>query len=84
MASNGLMANASKTVLMILNMTQLEKESELAKEIQVGHTSVPRSTATKLLGITIDEKQNWKEHFTGTNGLINSLNKRADTKSTPC
>ena len=35
-----------------------------------------RSNDTKLLGITIDDKHNWKEHFTGTNGLINSLNKR--------
>ena len=34
---------------------------------------VQRSCSTKLLGVEIDEKQDWKEHF---NSLLNSLNKR--------
>ena len=33
-------------------------------------------TETKLLGVIIDDKHNWKEHFSGTNGLVNALNKR--------
>ena len=73
-ASNGLVANASKTVFMILNLTKSEAESELPKEIKINDVNVKRSTDTKLLGVNIDDKQNWKEHFTGTNGLINSLN----------
>ena len=73
MASNGLVANAKKTVFMILNLTKAECESELAKEIKVGEAKVPRSTDTKLLGITIDEKQKWKEQL---NDLSNALNKR--------
>ena len=75
MASNGLVANASKTVFMILNLTKAEAEAELAKEIEIDGVSVERSTNTKLLGVTIDDKHNWKDHFSGTNGLIHSLNK---------
>ena len=51
-------------------------ESELARDIQIDGARVERSEATKLLGVTIDDKHNWKEHFSGTNGLISSLNKR--------
>ena len=73
MASNGLVANASKTVFMLLNITKSDAEKEISKSITVGDTQVPRSNSTKLLGIEIDEKQNWNEHF---NSLVNSLNKR--------
>ena len=76
MASNGLVANASKTVFMILNLTKTEAEEELARQIIIDGTPVIRSTDTKLLGVTIDEKHNWKEHFSGTKGLISALNKR--------
>ena len=75
MASNGLVANAAKTVFMILNLTKTEAENEIAKSIEIDGTRVERSTETKLLGVSIDEKHNWKEHFSGTNGLVNSLNK---------
>ena len=50
MASNGLVANASKTVFMILNLTKAEAEAELAKEIEIDGVSVERFTNTKLLG----------------------------------
>ena len=76
MASNGLVANAIKTVFMILNMTKTECESELAKEVLIDGARVERSKATKLLGVTIDDKHNWKEHFSSTNGLVNALNRR--------
>ena len=73
MASNGLVANAKKTVFMVLNMTKSECESGLAKEIKVGNETVPRSVNTKLLGIIIDDKQKWKEQISD---LTNQLNKR--------
>ena len=50
-ASNGLFANAKKTVFMILNMTKKECESQLAKEISINNCAVERSTSTKLLGV---------------------------------
>ena len=76
MASNGLVANAKKTVFMILDMTKSECESKIADNIIIDNVSVERSKSTKLLGVTIDEKHNWKEHFSGSDGLINALNKR--------
>ena len=57
-------------------MTKSECESELVKEIKIREDNVERSSNTKLLGVTIDDRHNWKEHFAGTNGLINALNKR--------
>ena len=75
MASNGLVANAKKTVFMILNLnkTECENENELAKEIMVGEEIVQRSCETKLLRVIIDDKQKWKEQLTE---LTNALNKR--------
>ena len=61
------MAYAKKTVFMILNLSKQECENELAKEIKVAGCKVARSTNTKLLGVTIDEKQNWKEQFIPSN-----------------
>ena len=73
MASNGLVANAKKTVFMVLNLTKQECESGLANEIIVDNTSVPRSSKSKLLGVIIDDKQKWKEQLTD---LTNQLNNR--------
>ena len=73
MAANGLVANAKKTVFMILNLTKIEAEKEITKEITIGDSKILRSSSTKLLGMEIDDQQNWKEQF---NCLINSLNKR--------
>ena len=61
---------------MILNLTKAEAENELAKGIEIDGTLVERASETKLLGIIIDDKQNWKEHFSGANGLVKALNKR--------
>ena len=65
--------NEKKTVFMILNLTKSEAELAISKEIEIGGSMVQRSCSTKLLGVEIDEKQDWKEHF---NSLLNSLNKR--------
>ena len=73
MASNGLVANAKKTIFMILNLNKKYCESKIAKNIQVGGETVPRSSSTKLLGVNIDDKHNWREHFSA---LQANLNKR--------
>ena len=61
MASNGLVANAKKMVFMILNLTKAECKNQLVKEISINNCIVERSVSTKLLGLIIDEKHNWKE-----------------------
>ena len=58
---------------MLLNLTKKESEKDITMDIEVGTSKVTRSESTKLLGIEIDDQQNWKEHF---NNLVNSLNKR--------
>ena len=59
MASNGLIANQAKTEFMILNT---KKEAELS-EIRVGDTLVKRTSSTKLLGINLDDSQEWQTHL---------------------
>ena len=76
MAANGLVANAKKTVFMLLNLTKSEMEAEYTKEIKIGDCNVPRSDSTKLLGIEIDDQQNWNMHF---HDLTTSLQHRTFT-----
>ena len=59
MASNGLVANKSKTEFLLLNK---KGESRLS-EIRVGDTSIQRTNHTKLLGIQIEESQEWNLHL---------------------
>ena len=59
MASNGLIANQAKTEFLLLNA---KKEVDL-QEIMVGETSVSRTKSTKLLGIQIEESQEWNLHL---------------------
>ena len=47
--------------------------------IKIDQATVKRSESIKLLGLTIDEKQNRKEQIHGTNGLVNALNHRMFT-----
>ena len=82
MASNGLVANAKKSVFMILNIAKKDCKNELAKEISIGGTIVERSTATKLHGVTIDDTyKNGKNNFQSPKQL-NLCNKK-NFKSTP-
>ena len=74
MASNGLVANQSKTVFMVLNMKKQCDKLMAESGIQIGNTKVKQESNTKLLGMTIEDNQGWNEHFKGKNGLINSLN----------
>ena len=76
MASNGLVANAAKTVFMILNKTRSDAENELAKSIEVDGAIIQASAETNLLGVNIQEDQGWSEHFKGPKGLLGALNKR--------
>ena len=50
MAANGLVANAKKTVFMLLNLSKSEAEKEITKEILIVDCKVTRSNSTKLLG----------------------------------
>ena len=78
MASNGLVANASKTVFMLLNHKD-KSEEKIPISIKVGNNDVVQERNTKLLGMKIDDNLSWKEHFSGKNGLISALNKRLFT-----
>ena len=69
MASNGLVANQGKTEFLLLN----SKEKETLEEIRVGNTLVTRTDNTKLLGIIIEDSQEWNLHF---KSLKSSLNQR--------
>ena len=69
MASNGLVANQSKTEFLVLN----SKKNDTLNNIKVGNTMVSRTNNTKLLGIVIEDSQEWHLHF---KSLKNTLNRR--------
>ncbi len=71
MASNGLVANQSKTEFLVLN--EKNKTDGVLSKILVGDTTVNRTGSTKLLGIFIDDKQNWNDHY---RSLRTALNQR--------
>ena len=70
MASNGLVANPSKTHLMFIKLKQSEDELE---EILVGNISVKQVKHAKLLGMTIDDDLEWKTHVEGMSNPISKL-----------
>ena len=57
MTSNGLVANPTKTVFMMLNC---KSESTLNMKIRIGEMKIEESEYSKLLGMKIDKKLNWK------------------------
>ena len=59
MASNGLVANASKTTLIFFNA----KLKEQVQTITVGNETVSSTKNARLLGITIDDNQKWKTNM---------------------
>ena len=71
MASNGLVANQSKTKFLVLN--EKNKTDGALCQILVGDTTVNRTGSTNLLGIFIDDAQNWNEHY---RSLRTALNQR--------
>ena len=78
MASNGLMAHATKMAFMILN-NKKKKASENQDTqciIKIGDMSIKSETSAKLLGITIDSNQKWTSQINGVGGTVKSLNSR--------
>ena len=71
MASNGLVAKQSKTEFLLLNEKQASNHP--LKEIRVGDTTIIRTQHTKLLGIQIEESQEWNVQL---KCLTSSLNQR--------
>ncbi len=76
MASNGLVANPSKTVYF-----SKQKENDLPKKIKVGDHEIMESKSAKLLEVVMDNDQKWKSHFCGKGGLLASLNQRLAIQS---
>ena len=76
MASNGLIANQKKTFFMLLNYKPKKGDEDHKVSIRVDSEIIERERSTKLLGMTIEDNQCWKENFSGKSGLISSLNKR--------
>ena len=71
MASNGLVANPSKTTLLILN-----HKSDEPVSIKIGTDVVKQEVDAKLLGVQISENQKWSKQITRTGGVISALNQR--------
>ena len=75
MASNGLVANPKKTTLVILNQKQnLSNGTPIS--LKIGSDTITQEKEGKLLGLTFNEKQDWKTHLYGKGGLISALNMR--------
>ena len=73
MASNGLVANPKKTTLLFLN---LKKKKDGPIIINIGKEQITQVQSAKLLGMKMEDNQEWKEHIKGAGGIIPSLNKR--------
>ena len=71
MASNGLVANKAKTEFLVLN--QKDKTSTILSTITVGDQIINRTNDTKLLGVYIEESQEWTVQL---KNLKSSLNQR--------
>ena len=71
MASNGLVANPSKTTLIVMN-----KKGEQPMKVKVGETYVKQEHTAKLLGVQVDDEMGWKEQVLGKGGVISALNQR--------
>ena len=73
MASNGLVANPTKTTLLFLNHGKLE-EQELS--IKIGKVNITKVSNAKLLGITFDDDLKWNSQVYGKGGVLSCLNQR--------
>ena len=74
MASNGLVANPTKTTFIVFNNNRKKDDPPL--EINIGEAKVAQESSAKLLGVKIEKIQQWNEQVSGTGGVIKSLNKR--------
>ena len=69
MASNGLVANPTKTVFLMLNSKRSDTEEKLV--INVDDERITQSDHTKLLGMEIQEDQKWDTHYTNLRNALN-------------
>ena len=78
MASNGLVANASKTSFVVQNLNKKVREATnvCPLQVRIGASTIKQEHSAKLLGITFNDKQTWSKHIHGTDGVISGLNKR--------
>ena len=74
-ASNGLIANASKTSFVILNLKKKDKQDGPIT-VKIGNEIVTQVESANLLGVTFNEKQDWKNQIHGPKGIILDLNRR--------
>ena len=51
-------------------------KGETKHSVKVGNCIIEQESTTKLLGMTIDDNQKWKNHVIGKGGLVTSLNQR--------
>ena len=65
------MANQTKTELLILN--EKNQADGILQKIRVGSTHIEGTDSTKLLGIFINDKQDWTNHY---KSLRNALSQR--------
>ena len=73
MASNGLVANPSKTVFMILGDRSAHGQKHMNETVKVGNEDIKASKKTKLLGIDIDNNQKWNTHI---HRVVGALDRR--------
>ena len=73
MASNGLIANASKTSF--VNLKKKDKRDGLIT-VKIGNEIVTQVESANLLGVTFNEKQDWKNQIHGPKGILLDLNRR--------
>ena len=67
MASNGLVANASKTTFLIIGQASIKNQ-----EIRIGTSTVKQEYGSKLLGMNLTDDLLWKEHINKTISALNS------------
>ena len=70
MASNGLVANKLKTEFLVLN--HKKDHADDLETITVGGATVSRTSHTKLLGVIIEESQEWSQHLKSLQSSLNS------------
>jgi hypothetical protein len=77
MAPNGLVANESKTVLMMINSKKCRAEN--LRKIRICKSEVTELTSSRLLGVIIYYDLEWKGHIYGKGVVLSSLNQRLMT-----
>ena len=69
MASNGLVANPTKTTFLMLN----HRGEEEKVKVEIGGCKIEQEGTAKLLGMKIDDDMKWSSHI---KGLVSALNQR--------